>query len=277
MQTNTRAAGPKLKLDKALQVARDLDSKPDEEESIAAAQSATSGLYFELSTDRQALASALSRLPHLGTRGELGMMAAVLGRIADPEVEQLALTMSQASSPLLREAAFDILDGLDLPSGRSVAVRALRIEGEVDVRRAAVRAMPEPRGASEEDADEVVKQLSQVLGTDQDPETRRLAAISLASWHRNLGEFMVVLQHMISDESAGVRAGCAFACEISGRRDPEVVKALVQSLERTGEDDVVRDNGYRALKAMGPLPARASEAFKLYEQQMDDDGAGEGN
>lgn len=267
----------KTPLNEALRAAREAEHSPDSEEAQSGAREAAVGLYYKLTTDQTALAGAIQRMPNLTDRGEIGMMAAVLGRIRDPEVESLAIEMTKSPSALVREGAFDILDGLDSPGARAVALRALANETEPGIRRAAVRAIPDSSGASIEEAGETVRQLGEVLSRDQDPETRRLAAISLASWHRDLSEFMPVLKAMRRDTSATVRAGCAFACEIAGRKESQIVAALVQVLELKEEDSVVRDNAYRALKVMGPMSPASSAVFKNYEREMDERGAGEGS
>lgn len=267
----------KTPLNDALKAAREAENSPDSEELQSGAREAARGLYFKLSSDPAALAGALQRMPNLTDRGEIGMMAAVLARIRDPEVEDLALAMTKSASPLVREGAFDILDGLDSPAARGVALKALATETEPEIRRAAVRAIPDSSGASVKDASETVRQLAEVLGRDPDPETRRLAAISLASWHRDLSEFAPVLNALRRDGSATVRAGCAFACEVAGRKESQIAEILVQVLQLKEEDSVVRDNAYRALRVMGPLSPGASEIFKNYEKEMDERGDGEGS
>lgn len=267
----------KTPLNDALKAAREAENSPDSEEAQSGAREAARGLYFKLSTDPTALAGALQRLPNLTDRGEIGMMAAVLAQIRDPEVENLAIAMTKSPSALVREGAFDILDGLDAPGARGVALKALSTETEPEIRRAAVRAIPDSSGASVKDATETVRQLAEVLSRDQDPETRRLAAISLASWHRDLSEFAPVLNALRRDSSPRVRAGCAFACEIAGRKESQIAEVLVQVLQLKEEDSVVRDNAYRALRVMGPLSAAASEIFKNYEKEMDERGDGEGS
>ena len=267
----------KVPLNAALEAARRAENSPDSEEMRAEAREAATGLYFQLSKNPVALAGALRRIPNLTDRGEMGMLAAVLARINDPEVEQMALALTKSSSPLVREGAFDILDGLDSPGARAVALKALAVETEPDIRRAALRAIPDSSGATVDEASETVRQLTEILGRDEDPETRRLAAISLASWHRDLSEFLAVLKALRGDGSATVRGGCAFACEIAGRKEVQIVTVLIQVLQSKDEDSVVRDNAYRALKVMGPLSAGASQVFKDYEKELDARGTGEGS
>ena len=265
----------RVDLNTALRAAKNADDMPDDAEAAAEARAAAQGLYFELSSNRQALAAALRRFSNLTQRGEAGMLAAVLGRIRDPEVESLAIEAARSGSSILREAALDILDGLNIPEARAVALSVLSTESETSIRRAAVRAIPEPEGSSLDDAEQTVKQLIGVLENDRDEETRRLAALALGSWHRSVSDLSRLLDHLLRDPSPNVRAGCAFACEISGRRDEAVINALAQSMSNTREAPLVRDNCYRALRILGPLPATVSQAYKKYEQEIEDRGEGE--
>ncbi|MDF1665919.1 MAG: hypothetical protein P1V97_29455, partial [Planctomycetota bacterium] len=84
----------KTPLNEALKAAREAENSPDSEEAQSGAREAARGLYFKLSSDPTALAGALQRMPNLTDRGEIGLMAAVLARIRDPEVEELAIAMT---------------------------------------------------------------------------------------------------------------------------------------------------------------------------------------
>ena len=243
---------------------------PDDHHTNEAALAAAGELELRLLTDPVALDAALERFPQLVDQAELEILAAVLGRVRDPEVEDLALRLAQdRTNPLRSAAALDILDSLDTPKAREVALNVLQQAVDVNVRRAALRAVPEPQGASQDEARGVVQSLIDILANDPDSELRRRAAVMLGTWHRSQADLQPVINHLISDPSVDVRAGAAFGLELSRSRDPAVIDALTRTLVNTGEDPLVRENAWKALGAISPLPPAAHQAYRTYAEERE--------
>ncbi|MBI4575957.1 MAG: HEAT repeat domain-containing protein [Planctomycetes bacterium] len=201
---------------------------------------------------------------------EIESLAATLGRLRDPEVEAWALELAAgAASWRLRAAAFDILDALDTPAARDVALSALRRESEVEVRRSALYALGEPEGVSREEARPVTAELAAVLARDADGEARRRAAVLLGTWGEGAGDLAPVVAALERDPDPGVRAGCAFALELARDRTGAVVAALARTVAAPGEDPLVRENAWRALGALGPLPSEAQGAWLAFREEYE--------
>lgn len=259
---------------RALEASRASRAAPDDHHIAEAALLAAGELEAALAADPQALAQAIAAFRGLTDAGDLDALAAVLGRVRDPAVEELALEIMRGDvSPARRTAALDILDAMDTPAAREVALQALSSEQDVDLRRAALRAVPEPAGASLEQAGTVVATLTRIIAQDRDIELRRRAAVNLGTWHRNDAELQPLLDVLARDPSPEVRSGAAFGLEAARRRSPEVIAALVRSMGRADEDPVVRDNCWRALSALSPLPPDAQTAWLAY--QAENEAAGE--
>jgi hypothetical protein len=259
---------------RALEASRASRAAPDDHHVAEAALLAAGELETALAADPQALARAIAAFRSLTDGGDLEALAAVLGRMRDPAVEELALEVVRGDvSPARRTAALDILDAMDTPAAREVALQALSSEQDVDLRRAALRAIPEPAGASLEQAGTVVSTLTRIIAQDRDVELRRRAAVNLGTWHRNDAELQPLLDVLLRDPSPEVRSGAAFGLEVARRRSPEVVAALVAAMTKPDEDPLVRDNAWRALSALSPLPPEARTAWLAY--QAEHEAAGE--
>jgi HEAT repeat protein len=200
----------------------------------------------------------------------LEVLSAALGRVVDPAVEELALELVRRDpDPARRAAAFDLLDRLDPPAATAAVLSALGRESDPALRQAALRALPAPRGTNTEGARPVVAELTRLLASDPDEELRRRSAVLLGEWRTCEGELTPVLEALARDPSAQVRAGCAFACEVAGRRSSPVLEALLAAMESEHEDPLVRANAWSALGALAPLPPRAHEAWLLHAEQRD--------
>ena len=264
------ASRDQLKLAKAVAAAKEALREPTDHHIQEAAHAAAGELEMQLLSDPNALSTALRRFPSLRDPLELELLAAALGRVRDPEVEELALRMAQDNRhPPRQAAALDMLDALDTPKAREVALDVLGRERDPGVRRAALHAVPDPEGASVDDAERVIGSLTQLLESDPDPEARRRAALKLCSWHRTLGELRPVLDHLARDPDVNVRGGCAHGLGVARNRAPEVVNALVQAMTNTGEDLLVRENSYHSLSALSPLPQAAHEAHADFKRELD--------
>lgn len=262
--------GAPVDFNKVFEAAKKAFEAPDDHHIGEAALAAAGELELRLLTDPVALDAALERFPDLTDQAELEILAAVLGRVRDPEVEDLALRLAQdRANPLRRAAALDILDSLDTPKAREVALGVLQQAVDVNVRRAALRAVPEPQGASQAEAQGVVESLTQILANDTDPELRRRSAVMLGTWSRSQADLQPVVDHLIGDPSVDVRAGAAFGLELSRSRDPNVIEALTRALRNTGEDPLVRDNAWKALGAISPLPPAAHQAYQAYAEERE--------
>jgi len=263
-------AGAPLNLEKVFTAAKEAFKAPDDHHINEAATAAAGELEMRLLTDPAALEEALKRFPDLTGQAELEVLAAVLGRVRDPIVEQTALRYAiDRTNPIRRAAALDILDALDTPHARPVALDVLDESRDVNVRRAALRAVPEPQGASQDEAQRVVESLTQILANDTDPELRRRSAVMLGTWARNQQDLQPVINHLIGDSSVDVRAGAAFGLELSRSRDSSVLNALTRTVLNGGEDPLVRENAWKALGAISPLPADAAEAYQAFQQERD--------
>ena len=262
--------GAPLNLDKVFTAAKEAFEAPDDHHINEAATAAAGALEMRLLTDPAALEEALKRFPDLTGQAELEVLAAVLGRVRDPIVEQTALRYAiDRTNPLRRAAALDILDALDTPHARPVALDVLDESRDVNVRRAALRAVPEPQGASQDEAQRVVESLTQILANDTDPELRRRSAVMLGTWARNQQDLQPVINHLVGDSSVDVRAGAAFGLELSRSRDSAVLNALTRTVLNGGEDPLVRENAWKALGAISPLPLEAAKAYQAFQQERD--------
>lgn len=258
-------AVPPVDLAGTLAAARRVREAPDDHHASEAALAAAGLLEKQLGDDPAALAKALETFRTLGDPGDLEVLAAVLSRLADPQVEATALDIVRRDvSPARRVAAFDVLDGIEAPAAREAALEVLGSEPDQEVRRAALRALPEPRGASLGEAGPVVDTLARLLASDKDPELRRRAAASLGRWHRAEADLQPLLDALGRDASPEVRTGAAFGLEVAGRRTPAVVAALVKALANKEEDPAVRENCWQALSALGPLPPEAQAAWTAF-------------
>lgn len=233
------------------------------------ARAAFERLEVAVHEDPAALEQALGRLERGHDPDELELMAALLGRVRDPRVERLALRMATTDAlPDRRRAGFEVLDGLDTLAAAPAVLEALERERDVAVRRAALHAVPPPAGASERDATAVVGALERVLTGDDDPESRRRAAVALGAWGRPGAGLDAVVHALLRDPSVDVRAGAAWALEVARSDDPAIRAALVQALGRPGEDPLVRDNAWHALGAAGRLADGEQAVWTAYAQEV---------
>ncbi|MDF1666836.1 MAG: HEAT repeat domain-containing protein [Planctomycetota bacterium] len=266
---------PSMPLADALKVARAAFAAPNNLEVQETAKLAAGGLYVHLKTNPADLARSLTQLSSSNRQDEADFLASVLGRIHDPIVEKTALELAERGPDASKAAAFDILDAFDTPAALIPALRALSSNQSVQVRRAALRAIPKPEGLDHDTANEVVKQLTETLKNDEDPEARRRAALLLGDWQRSIAEFWPVIEALSQDQDINVRAGCAFACEISGLKDSRVINVLAGVLSRVQEDPLVRENAWRALGRLSPLPKTAELAYEKYKRELEEAGVGE--
>lgn len=266
---------------RVLETARATAAAPDDYRAGEAALLAAADLERLLATDPGALARALESFRGLTDAGDLEALGLVLGRIADPAVEDVALELARGDDLRARRiAALDVLDALDAPAARPVVLDVLTSERDPDLRRAALRALPDPAGASLDDAAGVVAALVRIVAEDLDPDLRRRAAIDLGGWHRHEADLHPLLEALARDPDPEVRSAAAFGLEAARRRTPEIVAALVTAMGRADEEPLVRENCWRALSALSPLPpdARAAwQAFRAERQALGlDDGHSHG-
>lgn len=228
------------------------------------------GLALEeaLLRDPGLLPAAVERFRRVTDPGQLAILAVTLARFRDPEVESLALELcARAPEADRRAAAFEILDGLELPSALPAVLEALERERDPIVRRAALFALPPMAGASSGDAAQVVERLGHVLAGDPDAESRRRAALGLGDWSRAPGAVAALVEGLRGDRSVDVRAGCAFALEQARPSDLASRGALLAALEDPREDPLVRENAWRALGASAPLEPREHAAWAAFREQ----------
>ncbi len=266
---------PPIDLEPALAAARKAADAPEDETAASAALDALQRLEETILDDPAALARTIERFGRTTDPRELGFLAAGLGHVPDPEVEEAAVRIARGDAdPGRRAAAFDVLDALDTPEATQVALEALSSEADPAVRLAALRAIPEPTGASLDEAALVVGRLADVLSRPGEAEARRRAALLLARWYRREADLAHVLEALERDPDPGVRAGCAYALEVAQSRTEPVFAALVRSLTEEREDPLVRENAWRALGALGPLGPEAHAAYEVYRETRDVEGEG---
>ncbi|MCO5165606.1 MAG: HEAT repeat domain-containing protein [Planctomycetes bacterium] len=242
---------------------RALDEDGDTCEANQEADAAHAALTAAMQADPRTVERVAGRLQTTRDPLEAEVLAALLGQFADPAVEQAALELAAKSAdPALRVVGFDLLDALDLPSARPVALAALDREVDTDVRRAALHALPPPDGASIDEAVEVVSRLVRVVAQDADPETRRRAARVLGDWSPAPEALEGLVAALRRDAAPEVRAGAAFGLELARTADPRARAALVAALE--DEDELVRENAWRALGAAAPLNRAEHAAWVAY-------------
>lgn len=259
---------PPLDLEAKLQRMRALLAGEADEHACDDAYAAAEELQAAVEIDPQALAQALARLRSAQDPAELELLASVLGRVRDLEVEETALELTRSAQPAAQAAGYDMLDALDLPAAREASLEGLRRARDTDVRRAALRALPLPTGASLEEAGPVVASLRGVLSADPDSELRRRAAVELGRWHRGPEDLGPVLSALERDPDPNVRAGAAFGLELAARRDPALVEALVRVMRRPDEDPLVRENAWKALGALGPLTPEVQAEWRRFQDDQ---------
>ncbi len=269
------AERPPLDVGPLLAAARASRAAPDDHDAQQLAGVLAHSLVRRLLADPTALEEALAQLARLHDPDELADLAAVLGQIRDPEVEAAALALAGgAGTAAQRTAALHILDALDAPAAREVALSILANETDRELRRAALHAIPEPEGIGTADAASVTATLVATLANDPDEEAARRAVVLLGRWRRDDSDLAPVLHALSNDPRAGVRAGAAFALEVAGARSPSVVTELAAALTREDEDPVVRENAWRALSALSPLPDDARRAWRAYADARQAEGEG---
>lgn len=266
-EAHTVALDAPLDLEPMLEAARRAQDDPEDHGVREEAADRAGEVLERLLADPAAVRQALETLARSTDASELGALAAVLGQVRDPEVEEAAINLAQrAPDPQRRAAAFDILDAFDTPHARELALDALGRERDVAVRRAALRAVAEPEGVSREEADPVVRQLTQLLREDSDAELRRRSAMLLGRWARDEAELQPVLQ-ALRDPDPVVRGGAAFALEIAQRRSPQVIGALSTLLADPTTDVDTAENAWRALGSLSPLPPDAHRVWAAYGEE----------
>lgn len=200
---------------------------------------------------------------------ELERLVAELGQVHDLEVEDLALELARDETcPPRRLAALGLLDALDTPRALEVALEILRNPNAIEIRRAAIYVLPEAAGSSFARAREVVAVLKAAYADPSDAELRRRAAIALADWRVDPEDLDPLLRGLRSDPSVDVRAGCAFALELAGGRDQRTIETLAAALQDRREDPLVRENAWRALARLGPLPEAIAQAWESYADEL---------
>ncbi len=247
----------------------------DHDEAAHEADAAYAALAAALATDPRAVERVAARFRDVRDPLEAEVLAAVLGQFRDPAVEQAALEVATNSPDAgLRVAGFDLLDALDLPAARDAALTAIDRESDPAVRRAALHALPPPDGASLAEAAEVVGRLVRVLRTDRDVEARRRAARGLGDWCQSDEAREALVAALRGDAAPEVRAGAAFGLERARAGDPQVRAALVGALG--DDDDLVRENAWRALGVLAPLPPAEHAAWLAYRDVIEGQGEAEG-
>lgn len=247
----------------------------DHDEAAHEADAAYTALATALAADPRAVERVAARFSQVRDPLEAEVLAAVLGQFRDPAVEQAALAVATGSpDAALRVAGFDLLDALDLPAAREAALTALDREADPAVRRAALHALPPSDGASLSEAAEVVGRLARVLRTDADVEARRRAARGLGDWGQSAEAREALVAALRRDASPAVRAGAAFGLERARSGDPQVRAALVAALG--DDDDLVRENAWRALGALAPLPPAEHAAWVAHRDAVDEAGEAQG-
>lgn len=247
----------------------------DHDEAAHEADAAYAALATALAADPRAVERVADRFRQVRDPLEAELLAAVLGQFRDPAVEQAALEVATRGNDAgLRVAGFDLLDALDLPAARAAALTAIDRESDPAVRRAALHALPPPEGASIAEATEVVGRLARVLRSDADAEARRRAARALGDWGQSVEARDALVAALRGDPAPEVRAGAAFGLERARSGDPQVRAALVSALG--DEDDLVRENAWRALGALAPLPPTEHAAWLAYRDALEGLGEAQG-
>lgn len=247
----------------------------DHDEAAHEADAAYEALAAALAADPRAVERVAERFRGARDPLEAEALAGVLGQFRDPAVEQAALEVATRSADAaLRALGFYLLDALDLPAAREAALAAIDRETDPAVRRAAIFALPPSDGASLDEAAEVVGRLVRVLRTDPDVETRRRAARGLGDWGQLVEAREALVAAMRGDPAPEVRAGAAFGLERARAGDAQVRAALVAALG--DDDDLVRENAWRALGALAPLPPAEHAAWLAYRDVIEGAGEAEG-
>jgi len=250
-------SGPTLSLDEAI---AKLAAEPS---------GAFAGRYAqELLRDKRAMEAALARFRGEADAAKLEALAFLLAQARTPDVEALAAELSLRGDRAHRLAALGLLDQFETPASLGPVAETLRSERDPALVAAAVYALPEPRGASAQEAASVVEGLRRALAST-DAEARRRAAIALASWLPPSEAEPLLGATLERDPEAIVRAVAAFGLEVIRPRLEVTVLLLAQVTARRTEERPVRENAWRALGSVGPLPAELAAVYRAFEEEME--------
>jgi len=258
----------KRELDRALGlVQRELEA-PADAEAKEASKVASAQMFRLLSNDPHALQQAIERMARLQDKEKTEWLAAILGRIRDPQVESLGVRLIRAHAPVQRAAGWEILDAIDSRWTLELVLQQ-GSEPSQEVRRAAVSALPESAGFGHDTANRVIPFLSRTLRSDADPETRRRAVLRLATWYRSAADLEEIIVALRENRDHRVRAGAAFALELASARIPRAIDALSKALRTHLEAPSVREAAWHALGSLGPLPEPARSRYASYGEIRD--------
>lgn len=214
-----------------------------------------------LGTGDAALARLLHKFRATPNDAFASLLAVALGMIRHPEVERTAIELALAGpTDRKRLAGLELLDRLDTasPAATRAVVKILSSETDPEILGAAVYALHRD-AVPPSDLESITASLK-VLMSNADPEVRRRASIALAQWARDETDLNSVVA-ALSDSSAHVRAGAAFALSESRVTSAAAARALAERVADPDEDWGVREQAWLALRT---YPLTDPQLYRVY-------------
>lgn len=221
-------------------------------------------LLDQLQNDPQALQWALRELEQQAGSERAAELAAVLGMIADADIEARALAMARNGNLDQKLLGLELLDRLNIenPDTRQGVVDILRSEQRSEILAAALYAL-HPAVVAPAQASEVRAALRPLAG-HAEVELRRRGLVALARWSSSSADLEPVVAGL-ADSSVDVRAGAAFALGQAPVKDGAARAALSATLADPDEDWVVRELAWHSLSSF-PQDAASHQAWAAFAE-----------
>lgn len=190
----------------------------------------------------------------------LDAWVAVLGKIQTETVQaSVGRVATGSGSKASRIAALRVLEAHSTPQVLPPIQQVLETEHDGEILTRAVHALPVPWGAVPREVAGISTSLARLLsGSDED--LRRNAALALGDWGRDPASQSLIVRTMREDRSPKVRAAAAFGL-VFAPKAPELLDALAERVRDTQEDWVVRENAWRAIRTVVPLPEHLAPTY----------------
>lgn len=227
-----------------------------------------SELLARMRDDPSRLVWAVTQFAQETDSARLGAWSRLLGNVKHPGVREVVsgMALDASRSKGSRIAALRVLEQQRSLDTIPAVTQLLADEPDTDVLKAAMYALPNPRGASEDEAAGVVEAILQRASDPRD-EVRRVAVAKLADWPQHPAVRPALVQTLQADLDAGVRAAAAFSLIWVGPKDNALLSTLATRVQDPAEDWFVRENAWRALGAEGVLPGELASVYQDFGQE----------
>ncbi len=223
-------------------------------------------LFHRLEKDPSKLQWALEKFRQERDPALLEIWSRILGRVEDPlvlqVVQQMALDPSRPREARL--AALRTLGTRGTPDAIPAVRGVLEREADADLVKAAIHALPRPKGLTAGETGQVAAALSRQISAPLPDEVRRTATVALGDWSGEPAARTTLLSTLQSDRAPSVRAAAAFGLSYVTPKDGATLATLAAKVQDRGEDWLVRENAWRALgteRVLGDDFARVYQAF----------------